>query len=104
MATNREIKESPLAQGVDETIVYTLTTTPWASTPTSPSAKIYSVIDDEYVDVTSTNMSGSASATGDVITLPAIGSLVVNTTYRMEIQFTVSGSTFEPFAIIQAER
>ena len=104
MATNREIKESPLAQGADETIVYTLTTTPWASTPTSPSAKIYSFIDDAYTDVTSTNMSGSASTNGDVLTLPAVGSLVADTRYRMEIQFTVSGSTFEPFAWIDAER
>ena len=104
MATNREIKESPLAQGADETIVYTLTTTPWASTPTSPSAKIYSFIDDTYADVTETNMSGTASATGDVITLPAVAALVADTKYRMEIQFTVSGNTFEPFAWIHAER
>ena len=104
MAIEREIKESPMPQGIDETIVYLLTTTPWASDPTSPSAKIYSFIDDAYTDVTSTNMSGTASATGDVITLPAVGSLVVDTRYRIEVQFTVSGNIFEPFAWIDAER
>jgi hypothetical protein len=100
----REIKESPVTQGTDETIVYTLTTTPWASDPTSPSAKIFSFIDDVYADVTSTNMTGAASAVGDVITLPAIGSLVVDTRYRVEVQFTVSGNTFESYAWIYAER
>ena len=29
----REVKESPLPQGIDERIAYTLTTTPWGSNP-----------------------------------------------------------------------
>lgn len=105
MAKNtREIKEGNQYQGADETIVYTLTTTPWASSPTSPSAKIYSVSGDTYTDVTSTNMTGSASAVDDVITLPAIKSLTAGQKYRVEVKFTVSGNTFEAWADLFGER
>jgi hypothetical protein len=104
MSTRREIKEGMQYQGADETIVYTLTTTPWGSSPGSVSAKIFEVDGDTYTDKTSTNMTGSASATGDIITLPAIHSLVAGTLYRVEVAFTCSGNIFEAFAYINAER
>ena len=104
MSNIREIKEGLQYQGEDETVVYTLTTTPWGSSPTSPSAKIFSVVGDTITDTTSTNMTGSASANGDVITIPAIHSLTAGTLYRVEVKFTCSGNTFEAFAELQAER
>jgi hypothetical protein len=104
MSNIREIKEGLQYQGADETIVYTLTTTPWGTSPSSTAAKIYSVVGDTLTDVTTTNMTGSASATGDVITLPAIKALVAGTTYRVEIAFTCSGNVFEAFAELKAER
>ena len=105
MATSREITQGLQVQGSDEQIVYTLTTTNWASSPTSPSAKIYSVVGDVYTDVTSTNMpAGTASAVGDVITLPKIVSLTAGIMYRVEVQFTVSGNLFEAYARILCER
>ena len=104
MSNIREIKEGLQYQGADETIVYTLTTTPWGSDPSSVAAKIYTVVGDTLTDVTTTNMTGAASATGDVITLPAIKALAAGTTYRVEIAFTCSGNIFEAFAELQAER
>jgi hypothetical protein len=104
MSNIREIKEGLQYQGADETVVYTLTTTPWGSSPSSEAAKIYEVDGDTFTDKTSTLMSGSASATGDVITLPAIASLVAGTLYRVEVVFTCSGNVFEAFAELQAER
>ena len=105
MATNiRKIKEGLQYQGADETIVYTLTTTPWGTSPSSTSAKIYEVTVHTFTDKTSTNMTGSTSVTGDVITLPAIASLVDGTLYRVEVQFTCSGNIFEAYADLQAER
>jgi hypothetical protein len=104
MSVLREIKEGLQYIGEDETIVYTLTTTPWGSSPTSPAAKIFEVDGDTLTDVTATKMTGSAAAANDVITLPAIASLTAGTLYRVEVAFTVSGNTFEAFAELQCER
>ena len=106
MAVIREVIESPLKQGADETIIYKITTTPWASTPTSPSAAIYSydAAAGSYTDVTSARMTGSVSVTSDVITLPSISGLTAGTNYRVEVKFTVSGNTWEPYFWIKAER
>ena len=104
MSNLREIKEGLQYQGEDETVVYTLTTTPWGSSPSSEAAKIFEVDGDDLTDVTATKMTGAASATNDVITLPAIVSLVAGTLYRVEIVFTCSGNVFEAFAELQAER
>lgn len=101
---SREIIEGVQLQGEDESIVYTLTTTPWGSSPSSESAKIYSIVGDTITDTTTTNMTGSASAANDVITLPAIHSLSAGTLYRVEVKFTCSGNTFEAYAFILGER
>lgn len=101
----REIVEGMQLQGEDETIVYQLTTTPWGSSPTSTSAKIFRQAGGEtYTDVTSTNMTGSTSVTGDVITLPAISGLTDGVMYRVEVKFTSSGNIFEAYAYIKGER
>ena len=105
MTTIREAKEGMQYQGVDEKIAYTITTTPWASAPTSVSVKVFDITTDgTRTDVTTTVMpSGSASVVGDVITLPLLQALTVNKTYRVEVQFTVSGNVFEPYFIVKAE-
>ena len=102
MSISREVKESKLLQGADEKIAYQLTTTPWGSTPTSIVVKCYDVTTARE-DVTSTNLSGTASATGDVITCPVLQSLTAGNSYRLEIQFVSGGNTWEAYAIIQAE-
>ena len=104
MSNLREIKEGLQYIGEDETIVYTLTTTPWGSTPSSEAAKIFEVDGDDLTDVTTTLMTGAASATDDVITLPAIAGCTAGNDYRVEIIFTCSGNVFEAFAELKAER
>jgi len=104
MSNIREIKEGLQYIGEDETIVYTLTTTPWGSDPSSPVAKIYEVVGDTLTDRTTALMTGSAAAVNDVITLPAIHSCTAGTDYRVEVTFTISGNTFEAFAELKAER
>jgi len=103
--TNREIVEGKLYQGVDEQIIYSLTTTPWGSSPSSVSVKAYDATND-YADVTATVLSGSASATGDVITLPKVGGLTLGHLYRIEVQFTVTGAgtPFEAYVQIEGTR
>ena len=103
MAQAREITQGIQVQGVDEEIVYTVTTTPWGSTPTSPSVVVKSVTAG-LADVTATVMpSGSPSVLGDIVTLPTLKSLTENVSYRIELKFTSGGSIFEVFAFVQGE-
>jgi hypothetical protein len=105
MTAKREIKEGQQPQGVDESIIYTLTTTPWGSSPGTISVKVYSIASSgARTDVTSTVMpTGSASAVGDVITLPAMTALTAGTLYRVEVKFTCSGNVFEAYAYVKGE-
>jgi len=96
MVVSREVKEGLLYQGADEKIAYTITTTPWGSSPSSVTFKAYN--DDSEADVTSTVYpSGSATANGDVITLPLLQALTVGTYYRVEVKFDSGGNTFEVY-------
>jgi len=104
MSNQREIKEGMQYMGADEQLYFSLTTTPWGSTPTNTAAKIYEVAGDTYTDKTSTLMSGSTSVTGDVITLPKITGLTAGTLYRVEVAFTCTSNVFEAVAFIRAER
>lgn len=97
----REIKESPLPQGVDEQIAYTLTTTPWGTSPGTLSCVLKTL--PGLVDVSSAKLSGSPSASGDVITSPIVFGLVAGQQYRMEFKFTCSSNIFEAFLIINGE-
>jgi hypothetical protein len=103
MNSNREVIESPLTQGVDEQIKYTLDTTPWGGSPSSATAKIFSISNGTKVDTTITNISGSSMISGNIITLPTVSNLIVRTTYRLEVQFTVGGNLFEAYVIIIGE-
>lgn len=106
MSATREAKESPYLQGADEILAYLVTTTPWVSAPTSPTAKIFSYerATDAYTDVTATKMVGSASVNGDVITTPVVTGLTAGTEYRVEVKFVVGGNTYELYFWIKGER
>ena len=103
--TSREVTQGKLYQGVDEQIVYSLTTMPWGSSPSGVSVKAYDA-SDGYADVTDTVLSGSASVAGDIITLPTVKSLTLGHLYRIEVQFTVTGSAtpFEAYVQIEGTR
>jgi len=105
MSVKREVKESPLKQGVEESISYFLTTTPWGSSPSSVAVVVKDVTKGETLaDVTSTVMpTNSPSVSGDVITLSPLKLLTVDHKYRVEIKFTCSGNTFEAFCHVLAE-
>ena len=100
----REINESGLAQGQDETLVYTLNVSPWGSAPTGVQVKIYDITGGAYTDMSSTMLSGAASVSGDDITLPELSGLVANHNYRLEVKFTIGDNTFEAWCLIKGER
>ena len=89
-----EVYQGLKYQSTDEELIYTITTTNWASTPTSPSVKVF--LEDTLVDVTSTVMpTNSPSVSGDVITLSPLKSLSKDQTYRVEVKFTAGGNVWE---------
>lgn len=103
--TNRRIRESPLTQGEDESLVYSLTTTPWGSDPTVDSVTVFDVTGAEetadWEDVTATVMPvNSPTIAGDVITFSPLESLTDGHIYRIEIQFTCGSNTFETYGFI----
>lgn len=92
-ANSRCIRESPIYQGEDEQLAYTVTVpTSWGTDPSSPVMTIKSAAG---VDVTTDYTSGSASISGAVITTPTILNLVANIEYRLEVKFAVSGGNVE---------
>lgn len=104
MSEIRQVQESKLYQGADEKLTYTLTTTPWGGSPGSLVVKVYNITDGASTDVSSTVLVGSASASGDVITLPSLEALTAGLTYRVEIQWVSGGNTFEAYVIVEAEK
>lgn len=99
MTIKREVIESPITQGVGESLAYPVTTTPWGSSPTSVVVKLY----EGATDRSATMLSGSASVLGDVITTPKVTGLTAGHEYRLEVQFTCSGNTYETYCRIFAE-
>jgi hypothetical protein len=108
MMIKRAVKEGRQLQGTDERIAYTLTTTPWGTSPGSLVVKIFDITAGTAstlrVDKTTTMLSGAASALGDVITTPLVIGLTPGQLYRMEIQFVCAGNTFEAYVDILAEQ
>lgn len=100
----REIVEGKQVQGIDESIAYTVTTTPWGSSPVSVSVKAYDITGPAYTDVSSTVLSGAASVSGDVITTPVLTALTEDHRYRVEVKFTCSGNTYEAYFFVDAEK
>jgi len=101
---SREIVEGEQIQGVDEEITYSLTTTPWGTSPSAIAVKVYDITLG-HMDVTATVMPvGAGSAIGDVITLPELKSLTEDHNYRVEVKFDAASNTFEAFFIVRGMR
>ena len=89
-----EVVEGTQPQSSDERLPWQITTTPWVSSPTSPSVVCYD--ENGGADVTSTVFpTNSPSATGDVITLSLLRNLTIGHTYRIEVQFSIGTSIYE---------
>jgi hypothetical protein len=103
MSIIRQTIESPLVQGADEEIIYSITTTSWGSSPGSVAVKGYDITGGAYTDVTSTIISGSASVVGDVITLPVVKAMTAGKVYKIEVYFVSGTQKFECYFLIECE-
>lgn len=105
MTVKREVIESPMAQGENEVITYTIDVTPWGNSPTDISVIAYEMDGTDKTDVTEDVMpTGGPTVDENIITLPPLLGLIAGTRYRIEVLFTCSGNVFETFCIINAEQ
>lgn len=95
MGSILEIKEGIQRQTSDEVIVYQITTTNWASSPTVGTVVVYDESDADTVVTTDVMKTGSHDDSGDDITLKPLSELVVDHFYRIEVQFTAGTNTYE---------
>lgn len=91
-----------MVQGVDEQIPYSVNTGPWGGSPSNVTVVIKET-NRNLLDVTSAKTSGSASVSGNIITLPTIQSLANGSSYRVEVKFVTGTKTLECYAYIDAE-
>lgn len=97
--SRREIEQSPIEIGIDESVPYTLTVPSSWGTATNPSA----VVKDSDGDIVANIVSG-VSVSSNVISFTVDGTaLTVNNDYRIEIKFDVSGGTLEAWGIWSAK-
>lgn len=104
---NRIFRESPWEQGADEGVVYTVTIpTTWGTAAlTSITCKLYEDPNGTNTDRSATMLTGSASASGQVITTQRIAGLTVDMDYRLEVKFTTAeGNVLEAWGIIRCGR
>lgn len=97
-----EVNEGVQYQSADEELAFKITTTNWQGTPTSPTFNVF----DESVDldVGTTVCPGTASSSGNDITLPLLKDLTVDHSYRVEVEFTVGSNIWECYFIVRCVR
>lgn len=97
------MKESPVYLGRNDKVSFTLDTTLWGGAPTLPACTLWDITTGE-TDVSSTNLSGSASIGGAVITTPLVQLLAVGSQYLLEIKWTKGGETNAALLIIHGTK
>lgn len=105
--STREAVESPVEQGADEKIAYTFDFAGLGtSAPTSPTCQLWDVTDGTaWVDVTSTSLSGSATASGAIVTSGLVQALTAGHVYRLEAKASgAGGAVFEGYTMIYGAR
>ncbi len=99
----RESEESPIVQGENESIAYTLDITKWGSSPTNITMKVE---DEDGSDVTAATTTGSITTpTTKTILLKELYNLTVQEEYRVEVQFDIAdiGTIEAYFRVIAGE-
>jgi len=97
--STREFQESPVEQGKDERVSYTIDTALYGATVAPTGIAVY-LYEGDTTDISATNLSGTYSLVGLVISTPLVISLTPGKLYRLEVQFVISGNTVEPYGYI----
>ena len=101
----REVVEDRQPVGLNERLIFRLTTTHWGSTPTSIVVTSFKYDDGTYTDnTTSVFPVNSPTAALDVISLSPLVPQAVSDVYYITVKFTSGGSVFEAFFWVDVER
>lgn len=106
MSSKREVVESPHEQGVLEIKPWTVTVpTSWGTLTSVDSVTLEQIKPDgTYTDVSGTNLTGSNSMLGQVITTKSTTGLTANVDYRLGVRFVCGSTTHEIYLIIKAKK
>lgn len=107
MSEVREFIESPWEQGIHEAVPYKVVSTlPWGDGSPDPGSVVVKVFDQTALeaDVSTETLTGAPTIINDAILLPVLHGLVEKHAYRMEVQWTSGGATFEAYGIIHTKR
>jgi hypothetical protein len=103
--TSREVEESPVTQGSGEQRVYIFNfTKPCVQLSGTPSSPVNTLLDSRGNDVSSTNLTGSAAASGYFVTCKTVTGLKAGEIYTLYCKATISGQIFEDYLVIHAKR
>lgn len=106
--SEREARESPVEQGVDEKRAYTFDFTGLGtSTPSNPAVTVYDITDPATrVDVTETVMpTNSPGASGAIVTTSLLVALTAGHVYRIECRADgPGGSRYEGYCLVYARQ
>lgn len=106
MPYSREGAGSPFPQGEDEEISYEFDFTPWvdSSAPTTPVVTLWNIISpNKETDLSSSNLSGSASVSGNIVSTPLVYDLKRGAEYRLNVLVTLDGNKKSAFVKILGE-
>lgn len=98
----REVLEGIQVQGVNESILWSVDTSPWGGTPTSPSHDIFD-IEDMSTSLKATLMPGTPSVSGDNVVLPALSGISTDVTYIVTVRFATGGNTLEGYFRVRGQ-
>lgn len=104
--SNRETEflESPRHQRPPESVAYTVDTASYGGSPTSVAVALYRVsAAGAQTDVSGTELVGSPSVVGHIITTPRVGPLAANLVYLLQVTFTAGGSIWSPACYIHVK-
>jgi hypothetical protein len=106
MTVHREVIESPMEQGLEEVISYSLDTTPWGGAPSAPECTVYDVTDRDRIDITEDVMPTNEPVVDEddpnTIILSPLRD-IEEKKYRVEVKWTSSGNVFEAYCIINGK-
>ena len=97
-----DVLEGTRYQGKNESCAYKITTTPWGSVPTSPSATAFDTTSGVEQNVTTTVFpTNTPTVAGDIITLSVLTALAVSHIYRIEVKFTIGVNIFSCYFTVR---
>jgi hypothetical protein len=103
VADIHEVIQGTQSQTTAEQISYSLDVSLWGSAPAPVSVTVLDA-SDSFADVTTTVMpSGSASVTGNVISLPKLRALTAGHLYKILVLFDIGGNREEGFIQVLCE-